>query len=212
MAGLGHSRQSGADRAMTSHSFFMAPIRPLCLFLAGRISTEKGQAQKMKRVRVITTAVPAALGMVIPAAAYTATAHTATAHHPITRAHGVHPDTASKCFSDPPYLGHGISCLDVIGTSNFINTMYDRYWSSAGNGYVGYKDAPSGHPAVSKWRDSPFSRSPYGFWWHKWSPDCSFPTGVRVYAYSTHHNDNGVKDATSIRIFGSSYNGKKSCL
>lgn len=160
----------------------------------------------MKRVRVISTAVPAALGLVIPAAAYPAITH----HHPIPRSHPVRPDTASRCGSDPDYLGHGISCLEVIGTSNFVNTMYARYWSSPGTAYVGYKDV-AGHPAKSKWRASPFSQSPDFFWWHKWGPGCSFPTGTELYAYANYHYNAQIKDATNITVHGSDFTGRHAC-
>jgi hypothetical protein len=156
----------------------------------------------MKKVRVITTAVPAALGLVIPAAAYGA-----TTYHP---SHQVHPDTATKCRSTPKFAPHGYSCLNVIGTSNFVNTMYDRYWSMAGNGFVGYKDV-AGEPANSKWRDTPFSRSPDSSWWHKWAPNCSFPTGTEVYAYANYEDNNSIKYYTTVHIKGSSFTGRKAC-
>jgi hypothetical protein len=172
------------------------------LSLAG--SAQGKDRLKMKRVRVITTAVPAALGLVIPAAAYMV-----TNHHP---SHQVHPDTATKCVSTPTYYPHGFECLQVIGTSNFVNTMYALYWSEAGTAYVGYKDV-AGEPADSKWRASPFvaSSAAKDWWRHKWGPGCSFPTGTEVYAYANYNDTNRVKSKTTVHIKGSDFTGRKAC-
>lgn len=160
----------------------------------------------MKRVRVIAVAVPAALGMTIPAVAHAA----ATTHGPRVRSQRLRPDVqiGTKCISGG-LLNLSSSfhnCFVVGGNGNVVDHMNESHWSNPGYGLVGYKDV-AGYPAKSKWRDTKL-KGGGGEYYISWGPGCSFPTNTHVYGYTTYHKPT---TALSWTIKGSNFTGKKKC-
>lgn len=145
----------------------------------------------MKRVHLMAAAVPAAIGLAIPAAAQAA----ATTHHHTARNY-------DHCL-------YGLfSCVFVGGNQNWIGQVEDSHWPLEGVGYIGYKDVP-GYPARSKWRAAEMSLytggRPYTYQ-KTWYPNCSFPTSTRVYGYTSYDHTK-----QSARIYGSNFTGTHKC-
>jgi hypothetical protein len=83
--------------------------------------------------------------------------------------------------------------------------MFD--WSPRQYAFVGYEDVP-GYPAKSMWRDSLMNSADHSGWARTWGPGCSFPTGTRVYGWTSLQEPTAT---LNFRIFGSSYTGKHKC-
>jgi hypothetical protein len=153
----------------------------------------------VKKVWVLATAAPAALGLLWPAAAYAGTTP--------PQSHGVHPDSATRCLSFRILNPNSDDCLGVRGTANFVNGVRLSSWPGPGTGYIGYADVP-GHAGVSKWRAGKLT-GVTGYYGHPyWYPNCSFPTGAHVYGWTNYWQSKNVLYA---RIAGSTFTGKKAC-
>jgi hypothetical protein len=158
----------------------------------------------VKKVRVIAAAAPAALGLLVPAAAY---ARTTTPLNLGTTFHRVRPDTAKECLSARLLSPNSDDCLGVRGTANWVSAVDLTQWSDAGTGYIGYADVP-GHAGVSKWRAGTLTGYPGEYSHGYWYPNCSFPTGAHVYGWTNYWP---YRNDLVARIAGSTFTGKHAC-
>jgi hypothetical protein len=170
----------------------------------------------MKRVSLLATALPAAVGLAVPAAAAAAsTARPADGSHqgksvstrPLTTIRPVRPDSASQCVDN-----NASDCFSVVGNGNHVATATDYYWNhivhKKATLYVGYKHVP-GFPNRSKWK------AWTGTWFgpvggHEWTPNCSFATGTSVSGWSNGHSAPG-NGRVDLSIHGQNYTGLHKC-
>lgn len=112
----------------------------------------------MKRVRVFAAALPAAVGLAVPAVATVATTppvdgKKVSLQHPTYAQAGVTLDTASNCGAVAFPADH--SCLVVSGNGQYVSEVQLASWGNQNGGsrtgYVGYYDSVTKH-YYSKWR------------------------------------------------------------
>jgi hypothetical protein len=141
----------------------------------------------MKRVTFLAAALPAALGLSLPAGAQAATtAGSASQTHrgksvSVQAIHGVRPDTAGTCAG----VGNsGGPCLNIIGRGGDVTSASDTFFYHATNKkdtlYLAYATPHRG--AKSKWKS--WTGTWVNFGGHLWKPACSFSTGTHVSGYA----------------------------